>query len=121
MCDKFDMLFCFEHCLKGDDNIKYYTGTQLCIEREKDSCNYCYFSLDIKYDTRECSEWKKLIGNYLFSCLSPMKGSSEAKKNLMEFMNEHVEFTDGMDNELRKKCPYYTEVLMSQYNKKTIV
>ena len=46
-----------------------------------------------------------------------MESSSEAKKSLMEFMNKHVEFTDDMDNGLRDKCPYYTEVVILQYNK----
>ena len=120
MCDKFDMSFCFKHCLNGSNVMRDYKDMELCIRRKQEdgSCNYCYFELGIREGSKEHSKWKKLLDDYLCYCWLPKDKSVETKKELMEFMNEHVEFTDDMDDDLRYSCPYYTEVLMSQYNKK---
>lgn len=91
MCDKFDMSFCFKHCLNGSNVMRDYTDTELCIrcKREDGSCGYCFFELDIMEGSKEHSKWKRLLEDYLCYCRLPKDKSVETKKNLMEFMNEH--------------------------------
>ena len=126
MQDNFDMTFCFRDCFgkrKGDYLSVY--SSMFHIEHGddiSDSEYYCPFELKFSVSSKARMELFKLLAKAFNNPLDigryfkKKSGFNDSVRKLVDFMKEHVRLSDNGERWIKKHCPYYTEVMLHQWN-----